>query len=200
MSPVSEGPIRAGGLLAVVAMVSALSACVAARPPAGAPSASAAREGGESAAETRNDPPAPPPPAPKELPRGGRKLFPDYRLVGFCGTPGAPELGELQGNFPKETKELETKAAPYAQGRPLLPVFELIAVVVQSGAGPDGKYRRRVDDSIVNEYLRAARKSKALLLLNIQPGQSDFLTEVKTLRVVPARARRRASRSTPSGR
>jgi hypothetical protein len=180
VSPVSEGPIRAGGLLAVVAMVSALSACVAARPPAGAPSASAAREGGESAAETRNDPPAPPPPAPKELPRGGRKLFPDYRLVGFCGTPGAPELGELQGNFPKETKELETKAAPYAQGRPLLPVFELIAVVVQSGAGPDGKYRRRVDDSIVNAYLRAARKSKALLLLNIQPGQSDFLTEVKS--------------------
>ena len=180
VSPVSEGPIRAGGLLAVVAMVSALSACVAARPPAGAPNASAAREGGESAAETRNDPPAPPPPAPKELPRGGRKLFPDYRLVGFCGTPGAPELGELQGNFPKETKELETKAAPYAQGRPLLPVFELIAVVVQSGAGPDGKYRRRVDDSIVNAYLRAARKSKALLLLNIQPGQSDFLTEVKS--------------------
>ena len=33
---------------------------------------------------------------------------------------------------------------------------------------------------MVEEYLRAARASKALLLLNIQPGQSDFLTEVKT--------------------
>ena len=59
-------------------------------------------------------------------------------------------------------------------------MFELIAVVVQSGAGPDGKYRRRVDNSIVDQYLRAARQSKALLLLNIQPGQSDFLTEVKS--------------------
>ena len=158
----------------------ALTACMAARPPAGSVTANAAREGGESAANTRNDPPPAPPAPPKELPRGGRTLFPDYRLVGFCGTPGAPELGELQGNFPKETKELEAKAAPYAKGRPLLPVFELIAVVVQSGAGPDGKYRRRVDNSIVNAYLKAARQSKALLLLNIQPGQSDFLTEVKS--------------------
>jgi hypothetical protein len=37
-----------------------------------------------------------------------------------------------------------------------------------------------VDNSIVDAYLREARKSKALLLLNIQPGQSDFLSEVKT--------------------
>jgi hypothetical protein len=171
--------------LAAAVLATALTACVATRPPASSvTTANAAREGGESAANTRNDPPPAPEAAPapplKELPRGGRKLFPDYRLVGFCGTPGAPELGELQGNFPKETKELETRAAPYGKGRPLLPVFELIAVVVQSGAGPDGKYRRRVDNSIVNAYLKAARQSKALLLLNIQPGQSDFLTEVKT--------------------
>lgn len=192
VGPVSEGPIRAAGRLALVLLATALASCVAARPPSGSVSANAAREGGESAANTRNDPPTaqvppadpaqPAEPAPlKELPRGGRKIFPNYRLVGFCGTPGAPELGALQGNFPKEVKALEAHAAPYANSRrPLLPVFELIAVVVQSGAGPDGKYRRRVDDSIVDQYLREARKLKALLLLNIQPGQSDFLTEVKT--------------------
>ncbi len=128
-------------------------------------------------------PPAPPPAAPiplAELPRGGRTLFPDYRLVGFCGTPGAPTLGELQGNLPAKAKALEAKAASYGQDRKVLPVFELIAVVVQGWAGADGKYRRRVDDSVVDAYLRAARESKALLLLNIQPGQSDFLTEVKS--------------------
>jgi len=121
-----------------------------------------------------------PPPPPKELPRGGRAIFPVHRLVGFCGTPGAPALGELQGNLPAKAKALEAQAAHYAQGRKLLPVFELIAVVVQSGPGPDAKYRHRVDDSVVDEYLRVARQSKALLLLNIQPGQSDFLTEVKS--------------------
>ncbi len=131
-------------------------------------------------------PPAPepidaaPPEPPKELPRGGRALFPEFRLVGFCGTPGAPALGEMQGNLKAKTKELEAKAAPYAQNRKILPVFELIAVVVQGWAGLDGKYRRRVDDSVVEDYLRAARAAKGLLLLNIQPGQSDFLTEVKT--------------------
>jgi hypothetical protein len=45
--------------------------------------------------------------------------------------------------------------------------------------GADGKYRRRVDDTVVRTYLREARRSNALLLLNIQPGQSDFLTEAK---------------------
>jgi len=117
---------------------------------------------------------------PKELPRGGRTLFPDYRLVGFCGTPGAPKLGELQGNLPAKARALEARAAQFAQNRKILPVFELIAVVVQGWPGSDGKYRRRVDDSVVDEYLQAARESRALLFLNIQPGQSDFLTEVKT--------------------
>jgi len=120
-------------------------------------------------------------PAPaKELPRGGRSLFPDHRLVGYCGTPGAPALGALQGNLDAKAKALEARAAPYAAGREILPVFELIAVVVQGYPGADGKYRLRVDDRVVDDYLRAARQSKSLLLLNIQPGQSDFLTEVKS--------------------
>src|SRR5580704_2996273 len=122
----------------------------------------------------------PVPAQPKELPRGGRLLFPDHRLVGYCGTPGAPALGALQGNLDAKAKALEARAAPYADGREILPVFELIAVVVQGYPGADGKYRLRVDDRVVDDYLRAARQSKSLLLLNIQPGQSDFLTEVKS--------------------
>jgi hypothetical protein len=114
-----------------------------------------------------------------ELPRGGYELFPAYQLVGFCGTPGAPALGELDGNLPAKAKKLEGYVAKYAGARPILPVFELIAVVVQAGPGADGKYRRRVDDSVVDDYLRLARQHQGLLLLNIQPGQSDFLTEVK---------------------
>ena len=114
-----------------------------------------------------------------ELPRGGYELFPTYELVGFCGTPGAPALGELDGNLPAKAKKLEAYVAKYAGARPTLPVFELIAVVVQAGPGADGKYRRRVDDSVVDDYLRLARQHQGLLLLNIQPGQSDFLTEVK---------------------
>ena len=115
-----------------------------------------------------------------ELPRGGRAIFPEHRLVGFCGTPGAPALGELQGNLAVKSKALLGYVEKYAGGeRKVLPVYELIAVVVQAGAGADGKYRRRVDDATVDTYLRLAREAKGLFLLNIQPGQSDFLTEVK---------------------
>ena len=125
-------------------------------------------------------PPEPTPVARPELPRGGRKLFPTYELVGFCGTPGAgPALGRLEGNLSAKATVIEGYAGKYAVKRKTLPVFELIAVVVQGWPGPDGKYRRRVDDAVVEDYLKAARASKALLLLNIQPGQSDFVTEVQ---------------------
>lgn len=121
---------------------------------------------------------APPPPRP-ELPRGGRELFPTFRLVGFCGTPGAPALGKLAGNLPARAKSIQSYADKYAGGRKAMPVFELIAVIVQGAPGADGKWRRRVTESVVDEYLRTARAAKGLLLLNIQPGHSDFLTELK---------------------
>lgn len=195
----STNRARVAWALAFAATAGVFAACVIARPasptapaaPAAqavppAPPPTAARLGAVSAAVVSEEPPppAPPEPPPIELPRGGRTLFPEYRLVGFCGTPGAPELGSLQGNLTARAKALDAQAARYADARnaddrKLMPVFELIAVVVQGYPGPENKYRRRVDGSVVEQYLHAARASKALLLLNIQPGQSDFLTEVK---------------------
>lgn len=151
-----------------------LASCVATPPP---PRSAKSEVAASSAPEVA---PLPRPLAKTELPRGGRTIFPDHRLVGFCGTPGAPALGELTGNLAVKSKALITYADKYGgTERKVLPVYELIAVVVQAGAGADGKYRRRVDDSVVDTYLRLARESKGLFLLNIQPGQSDFLTEVK---------------------
>ena len=126
--------------------------------------------------------PRPPPPwkpAGPELPRGGRDLFPQYRLVGYCGTPGGPKLGRLLGDLRAPTKAIDDLAKSYAKDREPLDVFELIVVVATNGPGVDHKYRRRVPDAVVDHYLEAARKAKALLLLNIQPGASDFMTEVK---------------------
>jgi len=124
-------------------------------------------------------PPAPPTPPRPQLPLGGRELFPAYRLVGFCGTPGGPALGRLAGDLAKRAREIDALGQKYAKDRKALPVFELIAVVVQGVPGGDGKWRRRVPDSVVDEYLAAARAAHGILLLNVQPGQSDFLDELK---------------------
>jgi hypothetical protein len=144
---------------------------------------------GKTAAEGRpatNDPTTvtatptpPPPPPPPELPRGGRVLFPTHRLVGYCGSPGSPALGRLDGNLDAVAPEIEARAAEYAAGRQPLPVFELIATIAHGVAGDDGMYRTRVGDDVVQQYLDAARRHRAMLLLNIQPGRADFLPEVQ---------------------
>jgi hypothetical protein len=120
--------------------------------------------------------------APKEptLPRGGRTLFPDYRLVGYAGLTGAKTLGRLgTGPLDQRVRELERRAKPYAAGREIQPVLEIIASVVQGSPGADGQYRFRISDRQIATYLKAARKHKALLLLNIQPGRSEFILEAK---------------------
>lgn len=76
--------------------------------------------------------------------------------------------------------EIEKRyAKPYGKGRPILPVMELIAVTALADPGSDGRYRNRTRSEIIEDHLRAARKAKAYLLLNIQPGQAKFLDEVK---------------------
>jgi hypothetical protein len=115
-----------------------------------------------------------------QLPRGGRTIFPHYRLVGFAGRPGSTALGRLGvGRLDDRAREIDQVARPYAAGRTVLPVLELIATVVQGSPGPDRMYRTRSSDAVIARHLAAARKVKGILLLNIQPGRADFLTEVK---------------------
>jgi hypothetical protein len=114
------------------------------------------------------------------LPRGGREVFPRYRLVGYAGVTGAPTLGRLgTGPLNQRVAEIERRAKPYAAGRKILPVVEVIATVVQGSAGGDGKYRVRLSGAQIAAYHQAARKHRAVLLLNLQPGRSEFLVEAK---------------------
>ena len=128
---------------------------------------------------------ATPAPKPKvELPRGGRRILPDFRVVAYYGAPQDRELGALGIGTPAQAaRKLERQAKGYARGsRPVLPAMELIAVVAAAHPGPGDRYNLRQPDSIIRRYLKAARKAKALLILDIQPGRSDFFTETKRLR------------------
>ena len=121
------------------------------------------------------------PPRPAQLPLGGRTLFPHYRVVAFYGAPQNHELGALGIGSPDAAgRRLRKQAAPYARKtRPVMLAFELIATVANADPGEDGMYRTRQADAVVRRYLRAARRRKALLLLDIQPGHADFMDEVR---------------------
>jgi hypothetical protein len=114
------------------------------------------------------------------LPRGGREVFPRYRLVGYAGVTGASTLGRLgTGPLDQRVAEIEHRAKPYAAGREILPVVEVIATVVHGSPGRDGKYRVRLTDAQIANYHKATRKHRAVMLLNLQPGRSEFITEAK---------------------
>jgi hypothetical protein len=117
------------------------------------------------------------PKPPRELPRGGRELFPDHRIVAFYGAPGNDELGALGIGTPAQAgRRLLAQMRQYRRGgRTLLPAMELIAVVAAGSAGDDGMYSRIQGHGVVKRYLAAARKLKALLILDIQPGHGDFV-------------------------
>jgi hypothetical protein len=120
---------------------------------------------------------------PVELPRGGRAVLPDRRVVAFYGAPQSPELGVLGIGSPGEAaRKLERQARPYSsRRRPVLPALELITVIANADPGDDGSYRSRQPNAVIRRYLRAARRHDMLLLLDIQPGRSDFFTETTRL-------------------
>ncbi len=127
---------------------------------------------------------APKRPKATQLPGGGRRIFPDRRVVAFYGNPADDELGELGIGPPdKAAAKLLRVARSYTRKtRPVLPCLELIATIAANAPGDDGKYRNRAPEEVIDRYLRAARKIKAVLLLDVQPGIATFPEEVRRLK------------------
>ena len=122
------------------------------------------------------------PVAPSQLPRGGRSILPEFRVYAHYGAPQARQLGILGIGSPATAGvRLNRRSRDYAGPgrRPVLPAMELIGVIASAGPGRDGKYRTRQTNALIRRYLAAARTAKALLILDIQPGRSDFVTEAK---------------------
>jgi len=124
------------------------------------------------------------PAKPSELPRGGRSILPQHRVVAFYGAPQDEELGALGIGSPAQAgRRLERQAKAYSRPkRPVLPAFELISTIVQRSPGDDGDYAEPQKPAVIDRFLREARKRKALLILDIQPGRASFVEEAKALR------------------
>jgi hypothetical protein len=140
--------------------------------------------GGDSATEAGAAPQRPVRAAtPAQLPGGGRRILPDRRIVAFYGNPRDKELGALGIGTPDQAaRRLRRQARPYDRpSRPVLPALELISTVATGAPGPSGLYRDHAPSSVIRRYLRAARRARALLVLDLQPGRGQFGPEIERL-------------------
>lgn len=125
--------------------------------------------------------PTPTPRPLPQLPLGGRRIFPNYRVVAYYGGDGGPGLGVLGAGTPDEAAAAVARQAQLfvTPRRPVQPALELIATVALPSPGPDGTYSSHGDPASVQRYLDAARRHHELLVLDFQPGQGDFLPEIE---------------------
>jgi hypothetical protein len=117
-----------------------------------------------------------------ELPGGGRRVYGHDRfLVAFYGTAGTGVLGVLGEAPPDDMHQRLLRAArPFKrEGERIQPVYELIVTVADATPGPDGDFSHDIASELVRDYNEAAHRHDSLVVLDFQPGRSDFLTVAK---------------------
>lgn len=117
------------------------------------------------------------------FPAGGRQLFPDYRLVALYGTPDAPVLGAL-GDQPlaaslARAKKLARTYQPLMREH-ALPTVEIIATIASSSPTSNHDYSRQQPLKLLLQWIEAAKRQGVYVVLDLQPGRSDFLTQAKS--------------------
>jgi hypothetical protein len=131
------------------------------------------------------DPPSPAPTTVPPLPGGGTKVFGKRRfLVAYYGTAGTGSLGVLGESAPDEMqRRLHRAAQPFRlPGERIQSVYELIVTVADPVPGRSGTFSHDIARESVQEYIDAAHRNHALVVLDIQPGRSSFLDVVKRWR------------------
>ncbi|MGE5831201.1 MAG: hypothetical protein ACM30G_22975 [Micromonosporaceae bacterium] len=116
------------------------------------------------------------------LPGGGQVVFPGRRMVALYGHPGDSVLGVL-GEQPLSAAITRAKnvAASYSSlvDEPVVPTFEIITTVASASAGSDGDYSLETPVERLRPWVDAARAAGMYVMLDLQPGRTDFLTQAK---------------------
>jgi hypothetical protein len=113
-----------------------------------------------------------------------RSVFAHRILVAYYGTAGSGALGILGASGPMVmTHRLRVAARPFGTAkRKVQIVYELVASVADSDPGADGNYSHYIARSQVREYIRAAHRHRALLVLDLQPGRESFVPQARHFR------------------
>lgn len=123
-----------------------------------------------------------PPKMPAPLPGS---ILPAKRVIAFYGNPMSRRMGIL-GEFDPDDmlRRLDAEVAEWNRldpATPVQPALHLIAVVAQAGPGRDGKYRLRMDSTLIERVYGWARRRNALLFVDVQVGQSTLQQELPWL-------------------
>lgn len=117
-----------------------------------------------------------------QQPGGGYFVFPGRTMVAFYGYPGSKGLGVLGEQGIKATiAHVKRKAVAYQKvsKKPVVPTFEIIATVAAADAGKDKDYSREAPLSLLRPWVERATKAGVYVVLDLQPGRSDFLRQAK---------------------
>jgi hypothetical protein len=125
-----------------------------------------------------------------ELPGGGQILYPGRQMVALYGHPGTAALGVLgEQGVEGAIARAQQMAADYQPlvDVPVVPAFEIITTVASSGAGPDGNYSFEAPIDLLRPWVDAAGQAGVYVVLDLQPGRTDFLTQAKRYEELLAR-------------
>ena len=116
-----------------------------------------------------------------ELPGGGGLVFPGRRMIALYGHPSGPALGVMGEQPPAEAAALATEYAQQYQPleeQPVVPAFEIIVTVASDAPGDDGDFSNETDPAEVEPYIDAITEAGGYAVLDLQPGQGDFVKQV----------------------
>ncbi|MHB1290324.1 hypothetical protein, partial [Georgenia sp.] len=117
-----------------------------------------------------------------ELPGGGQLVLPGKTYVALYGTPGSGALGVLgEQDAPATVVRAREHADGYVglTGTTVVPALEIIATVAARGPGDDGDYSAERDVEELRPLVDLAHESGQYVVLDLQPGRTDFLTQAK---------------------
>lgn len=132
---------------------------------------------------------APPKPKPQWPVKGPDPLpgsiLPGKRIVAYYGNPLSTRMGILGEIRPDDMlRRLDREVAAWSKAdstTPAIPALHLIAVVAQGNPGADGKWRARMNDTLIAKVASWAEQRKALLFLDVQVGKSTLRDELPRL-------------------
>jgi len=116
------------------------------------------------------------------LPGGGQLVLPGKLYVALYGHPGSDALGVLGEQGVSETiaraKQLAASYEAAGSAVPVVPTLEIITTVASSALG-DGDYSAESTVEHVRPLIDAAAREGVYVVLDLQPGYDDFLTQAK---------------------